>query len=172
MSTMPPLLRYLSDISHGLTPALKSASLDRLHSKLKVFLDLTKALSTLSTCKRTGSNIGCVIVPPDLSGIMAIGYNGPPAGFDNDSCRGPEAVGSCGCIHAEANALVKRQPGTTGLVLITTLSPCEHCAGLIINSKAISAVLYQTEYRDRSGILRLEAVDISAVSADSLGMVS
>jgi deoxycytidylate deaminase len=68
--------------------------------------------------------------------------------------------GSCGCIHGEANALVKVRSRESGLILFTTNSPCPHCAGLIINSHRIGAVIYKTPYRLQDGVARLRAADI------------
>lgn len=116
-------------------------------------------LSNLSRCKRL--RVGCVLVPPDMSEVAAIGYNGPPAGEDNDACRA--TAGGCGCIHAEANALVKVRSGPAGLVLVTTDSPCEHCAGLIINSGRVGWVVYTRHYRDSRGLDLLENRGIGVV---------
>jgi deoxycytidylate deaminase len=130
----------------------------RLDAKLRVFCDLAVRLSTLSTCKRL--SVGCVILPLDLSSVSAIGYNGVPAGEDNSSCDGEE--GRCPCIHAEANALVKLRDRRDCL-LLTTVSPCLHCAGLIVNSGVVRAVGYLSEYRDLSGLTRLQAAKIVTV---------
>lgn len=126
--------------------------------KWRVFFDFTKSLETLSTCKRR--QVGCVIVESDLTRVHAIGYNGPPAHVSNDACRIVE--GNCGCIHAEANALIKLNTERNNLILISTSSPCEHCAGLIINNGKISRVLYRDLYRDVIGIRLIEeSIDAS-----------
>jgi len=121
---------------------------ERYRSKLQVFCRLAADLASLSRCSRR--RVGAVVVPADLSSVLAIGYNGPPAGEPNDSCRGGE--GACGCVHAEANALVKLSSERSNLIVVTTLSPCEHCAGLILNCGKISDVLYGEEYRDTRGL--------------------
>jgi len=121
---------------------------NRYIDKLQVFTELATSLAHLSRCSR--KQVGAVVVPADLSNVLAIGYNGPPAGEPNDSCRGDE--GSCGCIHSEANALVKLSASSKDLILVTTLSPCEHCAGLILNCGKIISVLYGEEYRDVKGL--------------------
>lgn len=131
---------------------LTSLAADRLRCKLQVFRNLARSLADLSRCKR--SKIGCVIAPVELTEVLAIGYNGPPSGEDNDSCRGVE--GACGCIHAEANALVKLRGGDSGLLLVTSLSPCEHCAGLIVNSNRVRYVIYEGLYRDSAGLSLLQ----------------
>lgn len=132
--------------------------------KLKVFIDLVDGLSRISTCKR--ANLGCVIVTSSLTEVVSIGYNGPPAGSPNESCRGTQ--GTCGCIHAEANALVKLRGYGEGLLLISSLSPCEQCAGLILNSGKVSSIIYQGEYRDPVGLGLLRARRVLLASATAV----
>jgi dCMP deaminase len=152
------LLDYLSSY----VACLEAKRDRRLGQKLSVFVDLAISLASLSTCSRRA--VGCVVVPLDLSSVLAIGYNGPPAGEDNDSCDG--GIGTCQCIHAEANALVKLRDARNSL-LITTVSPCLHCAGLIVNSGVIQAVAYVDEYRDLSGLARLQVAGIVTVRVQS-----
>ena len=102
----------------------RTTGTDRLRQRLAVFWRLACDLASLSCCKR--ARVGCVVVPGDMTEVVAIGYNGPPAGEPNDSCRGTE--GSCGCVHAEGNAVSKLRGGA-GLVMVTTTLQCEHCAG-------------------------------------------
>ncbi len=143
---------------------MDSRDVPRLVSKLKVFTDLTTSLASLSTCKRPGSNLGCVVIPQDMSEVVAIGYNGPAAGEGPSCCKGQDAVGSCGCIHAEANAVAKMHTRQTGLVMIATFSPCELCAGLVINTRRVDFFLYHSVYRDRSGLDRLDRAGITTCS--------
>ena len=118
----------------------------RYHQKFDVMCRLVQDIATLSTCKRL--QVGAVIVDVGFTQVLSIGYNGPASGLPNDSCTGEQ--GSCGCIHAEANALIKlsdRRPS----FLIATHSPCVHCAGLIVNA-GIEHVFYFNEYRIQSGL--------------------
>ncbi len=126
---------------------------DRVRDRLAAFCRFTTDLAALSTCQRL--SVGAVVVPSDTSGVVSIGYNGPPSGLPNDGCRGD--AGACGCVHAEANALVKARRGGGGFVLLVTDSPCEHCAGLVLNSSAIAAVVYGRAYRDPRGVNVLRA---------------
>ena len=127
-------------------------SVARVRDKFVAFAGFTQSLAGLSQCQRL--RVGCTVVRPDLSEVVAIGYNGPPVGLPNDGCRSAE--GNCGCVHAEANALLKLKVGTPGLVMITTDSPCEHCAGLILNAGGrVRAVAYARAYRDPAGLSRL-----------------
>ena len=136
----------------------------RRRAKLNVFVQFTKGLAGLSTCSRL--TVACTIFDEGLSKVHAIGYNGQPAGVPHSRCSGSQ--GSCGCVHAEANALVKLDTPDKGLVLYTTHSPCAHCAGLIINSGKIAKVLYNVEYRDAEPISLLKSAGIECVLLDPL----
>jgi deoxycytidylate deaminase len=102
------------------------------------------------------------VVTPELSEVLAVGYNGPPRGSPNDACRGGE--GSCGCIHGEANAIAKLSGTRDGLVLLTTTAPCEHCAGLVVNCMRVGYIVYGRAYRDPAGLGVLGAAGVVAVS--------
>lgn len=123
----------------------------RVRKKLSTFYDFALGLARLSTCKRR--SVGCIIVSPGLTQVYSVGYNGPAMGEHNDSCTGEEGV--CGCVHAEANAMVKLTTTSVGLWLITTTCPCHHCAGLIVNHTGIGRVLYGDAYRSADGLNRL-----------------
>lgn len=138
---------------------------DRVSARLAVFCRFADDLSRLSTCRRL--SVGAVVVPPDLSGVVSVGYNGPPAGLPNDGCR-DHVPGGCGCVHGEANALVKVRRGGGGLVLLLTDSPCEHCAGLVLNSAGVAAVVYGRAYRDPRGVDVLLAGGVVPVHAPYL----
>jgi deoxycytidylate deaminase len=118
----------------------------------------------LSCCRRAG--VGCVVVAPELSEVLAVGYNGPPAGAPNDSCRGTQ--GSCGCAHAEGNALVKLRRGRNGLVMLATTLQCEHCAGLVVNSGRVQWVVYGSSYRDPAGLGLLKASSVGVITWEAL----
>ena len=105
--------------------------------------------------------MGAVVVTPELSEVLAIGYNGPARGRPNDSCRGGE--GACGCAHSESNAIAKLGSHRSDLVLVSTTSPCEHCAGLVANCLRISHVVYDKPYRDPTGLTLLRDAGIVAV---------
>lgn len=135
--------------------------MNRDEIKLRKFARFADDLAGLSTCKR--KSVGCVVMPADFSQVLSIGYNGPPEGLPNDSCEGADAVGACGCVHAEMNAVIKLHTRTP-CMMFTTVSPCLLCAGAIINKRVIRLVLYDREYRDRGGILRLGEAGIRCES--------
>jgi len=109
-------------------------------------------------------HVGAIVVKDDR--IISIGYNGMPAGWDND-CEDqiyeedgfhitlktkPEV------LHAETNAiakLAKSNESGMGATMFITHAPCLDCAKLIYQS-GISHVLYRDSYRDTSGITFLE----------------
>lgn len=93
--------------------------------------------------------------------IIAFGYNGTPAGFDN-TCENVNYETKPEVLHAESNAIAKCARSTQsaeGSTLYITLSPCLECAKLIIQS-GIKEVFYHEQYRDLCGIQLLEKANI------------
>lgn len=124
----------------------------RLTHKIEYLCAFAYKLAELSMCKRL--RVAAIVFPIDCSRIYAIGYNGPPAGMPNDSCANAE--GQCGCVHAEANAIMKTNLDVAKpAILYSTASPCLNCAGLIVNSGIIRMVLYGHKYRSSTGEDRL-----------------
>ena len=98
--------------------------------------------------------VGCVIVPEDNTGVLALGYNGDHKGGSNE--RESEEPGQSGFIHAEINALIKLDYNNPKKkIMYVTLSPCIMCAKAIVNA-GISEVCYIEQYRDTSGLELLE----------------
>lgn len=131
--------------------------MQRYLRKIEKMITFCRDLSGLSTCRRYPT--AAIVFPFDCTSVYAIGYNGPPAGISNDSCV--NATGNCGCIHAEANALLKLT-GLAPAVMFCTVSPCMLCAGLIINSQRIRCVIYDAKYRNMDGVIRLTRAGIYA----------
>lgn len=107
-------------------------------------------------------HVGAIIVKDDR--IISIGYNGMPAGWDNN-CE-YEVIVEDGddyetilktrpeVLHAETNAIAKLAKSTeSGLdaTLFVTHSPCLDCAKLIYQS-GINSVYYRNAYRTDDGI--------------------
>lgn len=103
-------------------------------------------VAKLSHCTRAQQ--GCVLVSCDGERVLAFGYNGQIRGGAN-TCDG-SVPGKCGCVHAEANALVKTR-STEDFVAICTQSPCVSCASLLINA-GVNSVAYLDLYRDMEGV--------------------
>lgn len=123
--------------------------------KARAFIDFAYSIGKLTTCKR--AEVGVVVCDKRFTSILALGYNGQPAGAPNDCCTGEE--GECGCVHAEINALVKLG-AVSDCVMICTCAPCWRCAGAIINSRKIGLVVWMRPYRDDKGLRSLESCGI------------
>ena len=144
--------------------------------KLKeAYMKTAETFAELSHARRL--HVGAIVVKDDR--IISIGYNGMPAGWDND-CEDtiqhsddtvtlktkPEV------LHAETNAiakLAKSNESGMGATLFITHAPCLDCAKLIYQS-GIGSVLYRNSYRDTSGITFLEksGVTVQNVPKDNI----
>jgi dCMP deaminase len=135
---------------------------------IDLYMDWAERTAQLSHARRL--QVGAVIVKDDS--VISYGYNGMPAGWDNN-CE-IESVelysGYEGAIHrtvlktkpevlhAESNAIAKLAKSSNsglGATLFVTHAPCLDCAKLIYQS-GISSVLYRNSYRDTSGVEFLE----------------
>lgn len=102
--------------------------------------------------------VGAIIVKD--SRVISIGYNGTPAGWDNN-CEierhddvGISYVTKPEVIHAEANAvakLAKSNESGDGAYMFITHSPCLECAKIIYTS-GIKKVFYKEMYRSSAGL--------------------
>src|SRR5947199_8188236 len=79
----------------------------------EVFMRMAEELAKRSTCAR--NQVGSVITTADLTQVLGIGFNGNARGLPN-RCDSSEP-GRCGCIHSEANALIKAGAQTPGKVM-------------------------------------------------------
>ena len=102
-----------------------------------------------STCKRPNRKIGAVITTEDMTQVLSVAYNGPAKGLPNDACRNTE--NSCGCLHAETNAIAKVNSTIQNKILFVTMQPCEMCASLIAQAN-IKKVYYLDNYRNTDGL--------------------
>jgi dCMP deaminase len=145
-----------------------------MKTKLKeAYMKTAETFAELSHARRL--HVGAIVVKDDR--IISIGYNGMPAGWDNN-CE-DELVelysGYEGAIHrtvlktkpevlhAETNAiakLAKSNESGMGATMFITHAPCLDCAKLIYQS-GIGSVLYRDAYRDTSGITFLEKSGIT-----------
>jgi len=136
-------------------------------------MDIARRTAELSYARRL--QVGAVIVKDDK--IISIGYNGMPAGWDND-CEDqvyeqdgfhitlttkPEV------LHAETNAIAKlARSNESGLDsdMFITHAPCLDCAKLIYQS-GIKRVFYSEAYRDDAGMqfLKKSGIDVTNVQA-------
>ena len=125
-------------------------------------MDWAKRTAELSHARRL--QVGAVIVKDDS--VISYGYNGMPAGWDNnceDEIRYPDSEEITlktkpEVLHAESNAIAKLARSTNsgmGATMFVTHAPCMECAKLIYQS-GIGHVLYRDAYRDTSGVTFLE----------------
>jgi dCMP deaminase len=131
------------------------------------YLDAATKAATLSHARRL--KVGAVLVQKDS--IISYGYNGTPAGFDNNcedpvfseelDINGKRVVVNTGnlatkpeVIHAEMNAIGKAAEDgykCGGASMFLTHAPCIECAKLIWRS-GINEVYYRDTYRSNAGL--------------------
>ena len=112
-------------------------------------------------------HVGAIVVKDDR--IISIGYNGMPAGWDNnceDVIQHSDDTTSLKTkpevLHAETNAIAKlARSSESGLDadLFVTHGPCLDCAKLIYQA-GIKRVFFGTAYRDSSGVDFLKASNV------------
>ena len=139
-------------------------------------MDTAKRFAELSYARRL--HVGAIVVKNDR--IISIGYNGMPAGWDNDcedrvyanewsidndiwthqdeNGRPYNLETKPEVLHAERNALDKLAKGTEGgdgADMFITHSPCLECAKSILGA-GIKRVWFSEQYRDDSGLTFLK----------------
>ena len=112
----------------------------------KTYLAMADVWGQLSKARR--KKVGCLIVKNGH--IISDGYNGTPAGYDND-CEYETRFGyetKPEVLHAESNALMKLAKSTISSedsTIYLTMSPCFDCAKLIIQA-GVRRVVYGQVY--------------------------
>lgn len=130
---------------------------------IDAYMDTAERFSKLSSAKRL--QVGAVVVKDNR--IISIGYNGTPAGWDNQ-CEDDNNVTKDEVIHAEANAiskLARSNESGLGSDIFVTHAPCVHCAKLIYGA-GIKNVFYREVYRDTAGVQFLENSQINVEKVD------
>lgn len=135
---------------------------------IDLYMDWARRTAELSHARRL--HVGAVVVKDDT--VISYGYNGMPAGWDNDcedivqhsddttSLKTKPEV-----LHAESNAIAKlarSHNSGLGADLFVTHSPCLECAKLIFQS-GIRRVYFSESYRDTSGIDFLNASNVETI---------
>jgi len=128
---------------------------------VNAYMDVAERFAQLSSARRL--HVGAIVVKDDR--IISIGYNGMPAGWDNN-CEleiyeengddEPEIILKTRpeVLHAETNAIAKLAKSTesgSNATMFITHSPCLDCAKLIFQS-GITSVFYRESYRSEDGI--------------------
>jgi dCMP deaminase len=125
------------------------------------YMKTAKLFAGLSSARR--KKVGAIIVKDDR--IISIGYNGMPAGWDNNCEDEIQQVDAQDFIritlktkpevlHAELNAigkLARSNESGEGATMFVTCAPCMDCAKMIYAS-GIKEVFYAEDYRDQSGL--------------------
>jgi len=141
---------------------------------LDAFMDTAERFAQLSSSRRL--KVGAVVVKDNR--ITSIGYNGTPAGWDNN-CENEigHVLDDSGniietrlktkdeVIHAEANAIVKLArdgESGSGSAMFCTHAPCVQCAKLIYGA-GISKLFYRDAYRDNNGLDFLAATGVEVI---------
>ena len=121
-------------------------------------------------------HVGAIVVKDDR--IISIGYNGMPAGWDNNCedtvwhSNGERTLKSKPeVLHAETNAIAKLAKSTesgANATMFITHAPCLDCAKLIYQS-GISGVFYRDAYRSEDGIqfLKASGITVEQIEKDS-----
>ena len=147
-------------------------------------MDVAERFAELSSARRL--HVGAIVVKDDR--IISIGYNGMPAGWDNN-CEYEEEIlqSEFGkgnwlektgqlktrpeVLHAETNAiakLAKSNESGMGATMFITHAPCLDCAKLIFQS-GIRSVFYRDSYRNTDGVTFLErsGVEVTQIKKGS-----
>lgn len=136
------------------------ASQDDLDS---VYMGVALLHARLSKANR--AKVGAVLVT--AHGVTLTGFNGTPAGTDND-CEYLDTSGNLvtkpETLHAEINCVLKAAKegvSCVGSTIYVTLSPCVPCSAMLIQA-GVKKVYYKDLYRDQTGVkyLRNNGVDV------------
>ena len=144
----------------------------------KAYMKTAETFAELSHARRL--HVGAIVVKDDR--IISIGYNGMPAGWDNN-CEEEVVVAVVDgvpqreikelktkpeVLHAETNAIAKlarSNESGLGADIFITHAPCLDCAKLIYQS-GINSVYYGENYRDDSGIEFLKKSGVNIEKLD------
>lgn len=140
---------------------------------INYYMKMAELTAELSYARRL--KVGAVIVKNQQ--VIGTGYNGTPAGWDND-CEDETVEMYSGfegaihrtvlktkpeVLHSEMNALMKVARSTEsseGALLFCTHNPCIDCAKAIYQA-GIKQVFYRNQYRSQEGLEFLEKSGIT-----------
>ena len=142
---------------------------------VQAHMKVAEQYAKLSYAKRL--QVGAIVVKDNR--VISIGYNGTPAGWDNECNECEEVVKvlengkeetktKLEVIHAEANAIAKlarSQESGQDATMFITHAPCIECSKIIYSS-GITTVYYKHEYRDPSGVEFLLKCGVEVIKVD------
>ena len=139
------------------------------------FSDITKLVSTRSTCTRR--KVGAIIVRNKR--VLATGYNGAPTGVSHcldigclrDKMKIPSGQRHelCRGLHAEQNAIIQAASHGISVAeseLYCTNLPCIICTKMIINA-GIKKVYYLDGYADELSLDMLNEAGVELVNLEN-----
>lgn len=128
----------------------------------QIWMEMARIISRRSYDPR--HQVGAIVVTQDNSQVLSLGYNGNYKGGPNEVES--EAPGESGFLHAEINCLLKLDYNNPKQkAMYVTLSPCRMCAKAIVNA-GVCEVVYDSEYRDTSGLEILRSAGIRVRKPD------
>ncbi len=141
------------------------------------FMDITKLVSTRSTCLRR--SVGAIIVKDRH--ILSTGYNGPPKGVphcdelggclrDKMSIPSGERHEISRAVHAEQNAIIqaaKMGINIEGADMYVTNHPCFICAKMIINA-GIKRIYVLEDYPDEFAKEILKQANVEVILYENI----
>ena len=136
---------------------------EKQHKYDLAYLKIANEWGKLSYCERR--KVGAIIVKNNM--IISDGFNGTLSGFEN-ICEDDDGYTKWYVLHAEANAISKVASSTQsceGATLYISLCPCKQCSKLIHQAN-IKRVVYQENYKDKSGVDFLEKAGIEVCHID------
>lgn len=121
-----------------------------------MYLDICERISLMSHAIR--QKVGAILVKDN--NIISMGWNGTPAGFDNEceirlnEMDESSLITKPEVLHAESNCLTKvarSSQSSEESTMYITISPCMECAKLIAQS-GIKRIVYKKFYRDQKSL--------------------
>ncbi len=116
------------------------------------------ALMSSMRSKDPGTQVGCCIVNKEKR-IMSVGYNGMPAGCDDDEYPWERNGNTLETkypyvCHAELNAILNNRSGSLdGCTVYVSLFPCNECAKAIIQSGIKKIIYLEDKYADADNVI-------------------
>lgn len=108
------------------------------------------------TCSRL--QVGALLVKDNR--IVSMGYNGTAHGLPH--CNHHNDKPCHASVHAETNVVAfaaKNGISSEGSTMYVTTSPCDSCAGIIINA-GVARIKYNLPYRNDNGLLSLKTAGL------------